>query len=556
MKKSFIIILMVLMAGNVFAGFITVDGSGTVTLGGPGSVAIQEEKFHIGTPGAVGFGVGICPTANLPSGMVGMSDYNVPASDNHGNYQFTDGSIMVFIPKFYYRIAHADNPTYGVHGVNSIDIKGADVYTTTVAANAAGYALHRAFIDGGVEQPGFFVDKYKVSKVANGTGYTAASIKNGLPLSSASAHNPFADLTGGANYYYSAIDLAHRRDGVNGAVNASSIFHVASQFQHSALAMLSTAHGQASSSTTYCAWYHATTNFPKGCNNNALKDTNDTSVIWESDGYSNSGKTGSAGYGGGSGNVFAKSTHNGQNCGVADLNGLVYEISIGATAIASTKTISGATQGNPCVLTLNNTTGLTTDDFVMIASVVGMTQLNDKMYKITVIDGTTLSLQGINSSAYTAYSSAGTLTYGTFYTAKEATAMKSFTHGNSGATDHWGATGVAAMMDAFVPPFKAGFAFGMRFGSGTNQVLSESLSGAGWLLAGLGLPRNGDGVDASGTNLFGTDYFYQYFRNELCLLSCARWNLSSSAGVWYSNWSDARGNSGDTVGFRSACYPN
>lgn len=291
----------------------------------------QPRENLIGIPGEIGFGVGICPLANLPPGMTPMAGYDQLGHDNYGNYRFTDGSVMIWVPRFFYRIGHASNPTYATYGVNSNDIKGVDTYATTVAANADGYALHRSFIDGGAEKLGFFRDKYKCSKVANGAGYTAASIKNGLPLSSAAAHNPFSGLTDGADFYYSALDLAHRRDGVDGNVNASSIFFCSSQFMRGAIAMLSMAHGQAATSTTNCAWYHATYNYPKGCNNNALRDCDDTTVIWETDGYSNCGKTGSAGYGGGAGNVFAKSTHNGQNCGSADDNGLMYEISIGVT---------------------------------------------------------------------------------------------------------------------------------------------------------------------------------------------------------------------------------
>src|SRR5690606_17753495 len=65
-------------------------------------------------------------------------------------------------------------------------------------------------------------------------------------------------------------------------------------------------------------------NFPKGCNNNALRDANDTSVLYVSDGYSNAAKTGS-------GTPFAKTTHNGQECGVADLNGGMWEVCLGLT---------------------------------------------------------------------------------------------------------------------------------------------------------------------------------------------------------------------------------
>ncbi len=85
---------------------------------------------------------------------------------------------------------------------------------------------------------------------------------------------------------------------------------------HSALAMLSLAHGQAAKNQATCAWYGTSNNYPKGCNNNALKDVDDLSVVFQPDGYSNCGKTGSA-------SLFARTTHNGQACGVADLNGLM-----------------------------------------------------------------------------------------------------------------------------------------------------------------------------------------------------------------------------------------
>jgi hypothetical protein len=491
--------------------------------------------------------------------MVGMPGYDQLGSDNYGNYIYKEGSVMIWVPKFYYRIGHASNPTYATYGVNSIDIKGIDTYPTTALANAAGYALHRAFIDGGVEKLGFFRDKYMCSKVANGSGYTAASIKNGLPLSSAATHNPFADCTGGENYYYSAIDLAHRRDGVDGAVNADSIFFCSSQFMRSAIAMLSMAHGQAATSTANCAWYHATYNYPKGCNNNALSDIDDTTVKWESDGYSNCGKTGSAGYGGGAGNVFAKSTHNGQNCGSADDNGLMYEISIGLTCIASTKAIEAISQANPCEITITGH-GLVDGDVMQIGTAITQADwvgLNGKVWPITKIDDNRFTV-AFNSSAFEAayddVTDPGTCILGKFYAAKEATSMKDFTNGVAAETDHWGATGVAAMMDRFAPPFGAGDAFAQRFGSGANQVLSEATSGAGYILAGLGLPKDADGMDATGTNLFGKDYFYVYVRNELCLIVAANWDRAATAGVWNASFSNARSNSTTDVGFRAAAY--
>ena len=509
----------------------------------------------IGVLGEACFGVGICPYDKLPDGMQPIRGcYDDKDTIHHGNYEFRDGSQECYTPKFYYRINHVDNPTHAAFAPNDIDIKGINTYATTAEANADGYALHRAFVDGGAEKDGFFADKYKISKNAWGTGYIGSSLKNGLPISTAAAHNPIADLTAcSTNHYYQIIKAAHARDGVDGAENPNSIFFETSIFIGKALAMLSLAHAQASTSTNNCAWYLANKMYPKGCNNNALKDVDDLTVEYVSDGYLKCGKTGS-------GTPFAKTTHNGQECGVADLNGLMYEVSIGATCIASTMAITGVPQADPCVITVADTSALTTGDMIMITSVVGMTQLNNKLYKTTVIDGTTFSLDDINSTGYTAYGSAGTVTYDTFYAAKSATAMKDFDSGNAGDTDHWGATGVAAMMDALsaatvASMFKSGNAFAMRYGSGANQVLDEAVTGEDWVKTGMGVVKSGAAIDGTGTNQFGRDYYYQYIRNELCLIFCGYWATSTYAGVWYVTWGSARPSSNDRVGGRFACYP-
>lgn len=266
----------------------------------------------IGVPGSIGFGVGISP--RLPDGFEYYEGTFTPTSPDYGNYQYSDGSVMVWVPAFFYRYGHPDNPTYAEYGVNSVDVLPRSAFTSVAAANAAGYTLHRAFYDAGIEQPGVFVDKYLCSN----NGGTASSIKLGDPLSINSAHNPFSDLTGSpSNDFSGAIDVAKTR-GVD--------FFPSSLFIFKALALLSLAHAQAATSTATCAWFDpaGVMNFPKGCNNNALRDTNDTSVLYVSDGYSNAAKTGS-------GTPFAKTTHNGQECGVADLNGGMWEVCLGLT---------------------------------------------------------------------------------------------------------------------------------------------------------------------------------------------------------------------------------
>lgn len=264
----------------------------------------------IGTPGQQGFGVGIAPS--LPTGFAKLYGTEDPTSDTYGNYMYTDGSVMCYIPAYFYKVGTGANG----YALNVADIKPFAYFENVSTANAAGYALHRAFYNGGSIRPGFFVDKYLVSK--NGT--VASSLKNGVALTSATrtlATTPFSSV-GQSDNYRGSIGVAKTR---------GSNFHAKTIFQNSALALLSLAHASASTSSAFCAWYSATsTNYPKGCNNNALGDANDATIAYTSDGTTGvTGRTGSA-------NFFSKTTHNGMNSGVTDLNGLLWETTIGLTS--------------------------------------------------------------------------------------------------------------------------------------------------------------------------------------------------------------------------------
>lgn len=84
----------------------------------------------------------------------------------------------------------------------------------------------------------------------------------------------------------------------------------------------------------------------------------------------------------------------------------------GAPVLEATAAITGATQANPCVLSVVNTYSV--GDWVFAAGVLGMTQLNGKYYKISARTGGTITLSDLNgvaidSSAYTAYASGGTV---------------------------------------------------------------------------------------------------------------------------------------------------
>lgn len=302
----------------------------------------------IGAPGGRGFGVGVCPSP-LPAGMSEIGGCRNPASANYGNYQFSDASVMVWIPAFYYKWGTGAN---GV-ALNEVTIKPESFFADVAAANTAGYALHRAFYDGGAAQRGVFVDKYLAS---NNSG-TASSLANGIVLTSAQRGGlttaKFNSLTGTPALNFSGALASAKTRGAS--------FFCSSRFIFAALAMLSYAHARASTATTYCAWYHATNNFPKGNNNNALSDAQDATVTWTYDGnaaYLGVGKTGSA-------STFAKSTHNGQNCGVADLNGLVWEITPGLTSngtnlyiLKTSAAMKSVTAGNTLATDLWGATGI------------------------------------------------------------------------------------------------------------------------------------------------------------------------------------------------------
>lgn len=280
----------------------------------------------VGEAGSQGFGVCECPDIDNLQWINAMPGHNEKSSENYGNYQTLNGSVMVCIPKFFYRWGNTQSPNYAKYGMNALDIVGADVFSSESEANAAGYALHRAFIDNGQEQPYFFIDKYLCSKDGNNS---CKSVKNGNPISltTSTGYNPSNGMTGCTGIYADAVVLARAR---------GATFNCMSIFQQNAIAMLSLAHGQAATSTNYCAWYDAagTKNYPKGCNNGSLADCDDTSVRFTSAGNSGSAQKPQAG----SGNPFAKTTHNGQACGVADINGSLFQVMLGITNAGTSAT--------------------------------------------------------------------------------------------------------------------------------------------------------------------------------------------------------------------------
>ena len=300
-------------------------------------------KNNIGIPGQPGFGVGLFPQ-NVPTGFFELDGTKNIGSPQYGNYAYTDGSVMVWIPAFYYRIGHENNPTYSTYLANSIDVKPIFEFSNPTVALENGYIIPQAFYNNDSLELGFMIDKYQCS---NNNGI-ASSIRLKVPLSTASARSPFTTL-----HNVSGTTARHAFDA---AKTRGTSFQITSRQQYTACALLSMAHAQASTNTEVCAWHdpNGITNYPKG-NNNNLSDVDDSQVRWVTAGYGGCGLTGSAGIVPTEGNLFAKSTHNGQDCGVADLNGNMWELSLGITRPGATDTDNSIVNDDTAFFILKNT---------------------------------------------------------------------------------------------------------------------------------------------------------------------------------------------------------
>ena len=275
--------------------------------------------------------VGVYEGDDLEStlGLTPMPGYNDPFNDNYGNYKNSDGSVFVFIPKFYYTFDCKPEETYYQDTLTYSDLSekqlaqivtrspmnymvmaSGKVFKNEAEANKHGFILHRAFIDGGQEKSGFFIAKYLASRGTDGTSTRAMFVKNGktISLTTDSNYQPSSNMPNCKGNGYDAIILSK-------AINPN--LNCASAFMYSALAMQSKFIGTIVTSTDQCAWYdpNLIMNFPKGCHGGSLSDANDFSVKYTAQVQgSNKPLTGS-------GSPFNKTTHNGLNNGVCDLSG-------------------------------------------------------------------------------------------------------------------------------------------------------------------------------------------------------------------------------------------
>lgn len=279
----------------------------------------------ISIPGQRGFGVGVCNEDEeklLAMGLSKFENTDNNESDDYGNYLHTSGSVLVWIPAFCYRIGNKNHKLYPVYGDNLIEIADADMKDTD------GFILHRAFVDGGKVKSGFFVDKYLSSK--DQFNKEPISVKYGDPISL------YYDHSNNSTKYNASVDMisdedngilwGHIQDAIVLSKRRGPHYVCLSCFAWSAIAMLSLAHAQHSDTAKYNAWYDDDDqiNFPKGnTSDGTLHDFRDHGVSFEPSKFNKQHSLT------GSGQPFNKTTHNGQNNGVADVSGNFMQPTIG-----------------------------------------------------------------------------------------------------------------------------------------------------------------------------------------------------------------------------------
>lgn len=465
--------------------------------------------YTIGVPGEIGFGVSPARKEIYEKyGMIPFEGHTSMTSPNRGKYlHAASGSTFYYIPKHYYKTTINENLFSDVPLV--------------------GYVLDRSFINAGVEIEGVFVFGFGGS---NNAGKLSA--RQGYdPVSTNSAHNPISALTGTPSNTYGGAYKAVKSCDANACVTPIWVRRM--------LARLAIAHGKAATTQTACAYIDVNPKHPKGNNNNALKDVNDTSVTFTSSGYSNCALTGS-------GIPFAKTTHNGQECGIADLNGNMYDVCSGLTYKARTGA-TGTSGTNAVALVAHGYTAGQKIAFGGTPS-TGATY-NTALYIVdTVVDADNFTLT--TNLERNILATDGIYTGKTFYVLKESVDITAIlddsTTAGTGAYD----INLYEQIDLSDVIFDdSGWTY---LGNTTNQVFgfSADRNSATYKRASIGIPL-ATGVSAGGTTEFGNDGLYRYLRHDLAVIAGGTWHNSSHAGVGYVGLGDTRTTSTHSVGVRA-----
>jgi hypothetical protein len=345
-------------------------------IGPSGIYSIQNEwygysddfKYTIGLPGLHGFGVGCCRPELLPNDMALLPGTYDRYSPNYGNYvHIPSASIVCFLPAHYVDIqspGNTDAPSYGTKVVISSTQSGNNV-------------LAKVFRNNGGELTGVFVDKYQGSNCRpDGSGRPNST--DGLPgtlpetggiLASRPLHWPVSStgISGTLRSPFSycnstvlnpfATTPADNSSGVWAACKSrGENWYPVPVWMGIHLGFLALAHAQAllttsgtpvTGATSNAAWMDTAPYAPKG-NNNSGSDVNNTNLIFYRTDIP--GANNVSGFAGEASRSFTSAalintssavehtTHNGQLCGIVDVNGNQWEIMPGLTNVGGLNT--------------------------------------------------------------------------------------------------------------------------------------------------------------------------------------------------------------------------
>lgn len=321
---------------------------------------VDEFKYTIGLAGLRGFGVGCCRPELLPDDIATLPGTYDRFSANYGNYiHLPSASIVCFVPSHYIDVQSTGNtsaPTYGMKVVIS----------STQSGNGV---LAKAFRNNNAELTGVFVDKYQGSNVRpDGSGRPNST--DGLPGTLPSTGGVFASrplhwpvsassvsgtLRSPLSYCNSTVlnpaatTPANTFTGIWAACKSRGVdWYPIPVWVRIQLAYLSLAHSQAlldgtgtpvSGATTNAAWMDTAPYAPKG-NNNSGFDINKATLTFA---RTDIGGATVAGWAGEPSRAFTgaarigtlsaveHTTHNGQLCGIVDVNGNQRDIAPGVT---------------------------------------------------------------------------------------------------------------------------------------------------------------------------------------------------------------------------------
>ena len=319
---------------------------------------VDEFKYTIGLAGLTGFGVGCCRPELLPDDIATMPGTYDRFSPNYGNYvHVPSASIVCFLPAHYIDLQAPGS------GNDSFLTKV--VISSTQSGNSV---LAKAFRNGGSDLAGVFVDKYQGSNCRpDGSGQPNSS--DGLPGTLPSSGGIFASrplhwpvsaigISGTLRSPFSlcnstalnpaATTPANNYGGVWAACQSrGSDWYPVPMWTRIHLGYLALAHAQAlldtsgipiSGATANSAWMDTAPYAPKG-NNNSGSDVNKTSLVFNRTdiggnasgwaGEASRAFTGAARIG--TLSAVEHTTHNGQLCGIVDVNGNQWDVTPGLT---------------------------------------------------------------------------------------------------------------------------------------------------------------------------------------------------------------------------------